>query len=133
MEKEIYKKWKELINMSAKEIQEFLDSDYGKEAGLSREEARHAGAGGKKITSGRDSARAIIRMLGKKFEDWTPDDYKWAKKQINFISRMRGVDGPLFDEKNRPTRKHLALKVWGRDESKVLKEDLFLKEAENFL
>ena len=114
----LYKEWQKLVNMSGKEIQSFLDSDGGEEAGLSRKEAGKAGAGGKKITSGRDSARAIIRMLDTPMAKWTPNDWKWAGKQVNFISRMKGAKGGMRDEKGRPTRKLLALKVWGHNPEK---------------
>ena len=113
-----YKKWSKLINMGAKELQAFIDSDDGKEAGLSRKESGKAGTGGKKITSGRDSARAIVRLLDKKKEDWESRDWDWANKQISFISRMKGSAGPLRDEKGRPTRKLLALKIWGYNPEK---------------
>ena len=108
--KEKYKKWKGLINMSPTEIQSFLDSQEGKTAGLSRKEASKEG-----ITSGRDSARAIIRMLKVPFEEWTSNDLRWMNKQISFISRMLGVKGPLKDSDGKPTRKLLALKVWGHN------------------
>ena len=115
---ETYKKWNELVNMSPKELSDFIDSEEGEEAGLSRKDARDAGAGGRKITSGRDSARAIVRMLKRDKEEWSDNDWKWANKQINFISRMRGNEGPNRDEKGRPTRKLLALKIWGHDPEK---------------
>ena len=97
-----------MVNMSGKEIESFLDSDGGEEAGLSRKEAGKAGADGKKITSGRDSARAIIRMLDTPKEKWTPNDWEWAGKQVNFINRMKGAKGAMRDEKGRPTRKLLV-------------------------
>jgi len=115
---ETYKKWSKLVNMGAKELEAFIDSQDGKDAGLSRKESGKAGAGGKKITSGRDSARAIVRMLKKKKEDWQAGDWKWANKQISFISRMKGAAGPLRDDKGRPTRKLLALKIWGYNPEK---------------
>lgn len=114
----LYKEWQKLVNMSGKEIQSFLDSDEGEEAGLSRKEAGKAGSSGGKITSGRDSARAIIRMLDTPKDKWTPNDWKWAGKQVSFISRMKGAKGGLRDEKGRPTRKLLALKVWGYNPEK---------------
>lgn len=113
--RETLKKWRELVNMSASSIQNFLDSQDGKKAGLSRKQASTAGSSGNKITSGRDSARAIIRMKNKKVEDWTSNDWKWARKQISFISRMKNSKGPLKDENGNPTRKLLALKVWGHN------------------
>lgn len=115
---ELHKKWNGLVNMSAKELETFIDSEEGEEAGLSRKEAGKAGAGGGKITSGRDSARAIVRMLKRDRESWTDNDWDWARKQVNFITRMSGVDGPNRDEKGRPTRKLLALKIWGHDPEK---------------
>jgi hypothetical protein len=114
----LYKEWQKLVNMSGKEIQSFLDSDDGEEAGLSRKEAGKAGATGGKITSGRDSARAIIRMLDTPKDKWSPNDWKWAGKQVNFINRMKGAKGSMRDEDGKPTRKLLALKVWGYNPEK---------------
>ena len=130
-EQQRYRKWKKLINMSGTEIKKFLDSDEGKEAGLSRKESATAGASGGKISSGRDSARAIIRMLKTDVEDWTENDWKWSGKQISYISRGLGMRGPLYDEKGKKTRKLLSLLVWGHDpRKKSLREDCEL-ELEN--
>lgn len=35
-----------------------------------------------------------------------------AKRRKSFCARMSGVNGPMKDEKGRPTRKALALKKW---------------------
>ncbi len=35
-----------------------------------------------------------------------------AKRRKSFCARMSGVEGPMTDEKGRPTRKALALKKW---------------------
>ena len=112
------KEWEKLVNMSAKELSDFIDSEEGEEAGLSRKEAGKAGAGGEKIKSGRDSARAIVRMLERPMSKWTDNDWEWAGRQVNFINRMKGAKGPTKDEKGRPTRKTLALKIWGHDPEK---------------
>lgn len=37
---------------------------------------------------------------------------KDAKRKKSFCARMSGVEGPMKDEKGRPTRKALALKKW---------------------
>jgi len=108
--KDKYTKWKELVNMSSKELQDFLDSKEGKEAGLKRSEASELG-----ISTGRDSARAILRMKLKPFAEWNETDLNWMSKQISFISRMRGNDGDLFDEEGNKTRKHTSLLIWGHD------------------
>lgn len=117
-QKETYKTWKQLVNMSATELQRFYDSTDGKEAGLSKDEAKDEG-----ISRGRDSAKAIIRMKSKKVEDWNSTDWEWAKKQNSFISRMKGMKGALYDDKGNKTRKHTSLLIWGHNpEKKSLRE-----------
>jgi len=37
---------------------------------------------------------------------------KDANRRKSFCARMSGVDGPMKDEKGRPTRKALSLKKW---------------------
>jgi hypothetical protein len=37
---------------------------------------------------------------------------KKAARRKSFCARMSGVQGPMKDEKGRPTRKALALKKW---------------------
>ena len=113
-----YKQWSKLVNMSSKELSNFIDSDEGKEAGLSRKESGKAGSDGGKITSGRDSARAIVRMLDRSKDKWTDNDWKWAGKQINFINRMKGAKGAFRENDGTPTRKLLALKIWGHNPEK---------------
>ena len=51
-----FEDWVKLVNMKAKELKTFLDSDWGKVAGLSPEEAKKLG-----INSGRTSGRRILR------------------------------------------------------------------------
>lgn len=110
---EVYSEWKVLVNMTPREIERFLD-DYGDTAGLSRSEASAQG-----IKSGRDSARAIIRMKRKGKSKWNANDWKWARRQVGFIKRMSGSKGVLLKEKAdgsfEPTRKYLSLLVWGHD------------------
>ena len=108
--KETYKKWKSLVNMSSSELKKFLDSEEGKVAGLSRKEANELG-----IDYGRESARWILRMKDTPYSEWTPNMWRWAKKQISFISRMSGNKGKLFDENGKRTRKYLSLLVWGNN------------------
>lgn len=108
-----YLRWKKLTNLSSDRLRLFLDTPEGREAGLSRKEARRAG----NIKTGRSSAHAILRMREKSFQDWTTADINWMYRQISFISRMSKMRGPLFKEnregKKIPTRKLTSLLVWG--------------------
>lgn len=41
-----------------------------------------------------------------------PKTKKDAGRRKSFCARMSNVDGPMKDEKGKPTRKALALKAW---------------------
>lgn len=110
---EIYKKWKSLVNMSKSELENFYNSEEGKEAGLSSSEAKELG-----IHSGRESARWIMKMKDTPHNEWTPKMWEWANRQISFISRMKGNKGGLYDEKGNKTRKHTSLLIWGHNPEK---------------
>jgi hypothetical protein len=73
---ETYKKWRSLVNMSYGELKKFYDSKEGREAGLSSSEANKQG-----ISSGRESARWIMKMKQTPKSEWTPTMWKWANKQ----------------------------------------------------
>jgi|TARA_R100000482_G_C5055593_1_gene114689 hypothetical protein len=36
-----------------------------------------------------------------------------SPRRVSFACRFAGMDGPMKDDKGRPTRKALALKAWG--------------------
>lgn len=110
---ELYSDWRELINMSASELEKFYNSEEGKEAGLSKKEADDLG-----IHSGRESAKWIMKMKKTPNKDWTPKMWEWAKRQISFVKRMKGNKGDLIDGKGNKTRKHLALLIWGHNPKK---------------
>ena len=111
--KKTYAKWKSLVNMSSSELERFYNSQEGKDAGLSTKEAKEQG-----ISSGRESARWAMKMKNTKVSDWTPTMWKWANKQISFISRMSGNKGGLYDDKGNKTRKHTSLLIWGNNPKK---------------
>ena len=111
--KEIYKKWKELVNMSYSELKDFYESKEGKEAGLTKNEAREQG-----IHSGRESAEWIMKMKKSPNSEWTLPMWEWAKRQISFVGRMSGMKGDLYDDKGNKTRKHTSLLIWGNNPEK---------------
>ena len=109
-QKEIYDKWKSLVNMSVDDLWTFYHSKEGKYAGLTKDEADELG-----IHNGRESARWILKMKKTQVAEWTPEMWAWAKRQISFISRMQGNKGGLYDEKGNKTRKHTSLLIWGHN------------------
>ena len=111
--KKTYEKWKSLVNMSYGEVKKFYDSEEGKKAGLSSAVANKQG-----ISNGRESARWVMKMKTTPKSEWTPTMWKWANKQISFISRMSGNQGDLYDDKGNKTRKHTSLLIWGHNPKK---------------
>lgn len=122
---ELYRKWKELVNMSARELELYLKTDEAKEdAGLSAKEAKKLG-----IKRGYDSGKAIVRMKRKGVKKWTKKDWEWAKRQVSFNSRMlgafkrvkarKGKYEALFDSKTgKRTPLHQSLLIWGHNPMK---------------
>lgn len=111
--KVVFDKWKKLVNMTFTELSRYYHSKEGKESGLSEAEAKEQG-----ISSGRESAEWILKMKKTNWKKWTDDMWKWANKQISFISRMSGLQGDLTDEKGKKTRKYKALMIWGNNPKK---------------
>lgn len=113
---DVWREWRQLVNMTPRQLESFLRSDDGRAAGLSRSEARAQG-----IRSGQESARWILKMkpTGRSFnqalDNWTPTMWSWARRQIAFIKRMKGNRGPLWDRDGYATRKHTSLLLWGHD------------------
>ena len=116
---DVFQKWKKFVNMTARELRSFMDSEDGQDAGLSKEDAKEKG-----IKSGRESAEWILRMkpysrsyraaLG----NWTPLMWEWARRQNSFILRMSANAGRYYDDKGRPTRLLKSLLIWGHDPEK---------------
>lgn len=109
----IFDKWKKLVNMTYTELSRYYHSKEGKESGLSESEAKKQG-----ISSGRESAEWILKMKKTNWKKWTDDMWKWANKQISFISRMSGLQGDLTNDKGKKTRKYQALLIWGNNPKK---------------
>ena len=110
LDAETYSEWKRLVNMSKTELENFYNSEEGKKAGLTTSQAKEQG-----IDSGRESARWVMKMKDIPYKEWTSDMWRWAKKQINFIKRMSGMRGSLYNDKGEKTRKHTALLIWGHN------------------
>jgi rubrerythrin len=111
--KEVYDEWKTLVNMSASELKKFLETEDGKEAGLTKEKADELGIG-----SGRESASWILKMKAVPYSQWSDTMWSWAKRQIGFIKRMSGNKGGLYEDNGNKTRKHTSLLIWGHNPEK---------------
>jgi hypothetical protein len=109
----VFDKWRKLVNMTYTELSRYFHSKDGQTSGLTEAEAKSQG-----ISSGRESAEWILKMKKTNWRKWSDDMWKWANKQISFISRMSGMQGELTDEKGKKTPKYKALLIWGNDPKK---------------
>ena len=143
-----FEEWVHLVNMKNKELKAFLDSDWGKVAGLSKQEAKDWN----NIKSGRVSGRRILSMrkkIGltgpkdyidpnkpriledyyeKALNNWTgpsddamkgETDWDWCKRQVRFNKRASAFPyNPTAEEAKGPLVKEF--KTYNRPSRRLL-------------
>ena len=93
----------DLVNMTAKELDEFLGTDDSKDVGQKKE-------GGE--STGHESGRRIVEILKSKKADLSDDDYEHMRKVVGYCKRhlAQRPDGDITDTKWR-----YSLMNWGHD------------------
>jgi hypothetical protein len=108
---DVKKAFFEAVNLSAKELRDWLETDASKSVGVD------AGDG---QSVGRKSGARILLILKKKRAALTPDDVKHMRKVVGFV-RRHCAQGP---RKNVETsRWRYALMNWGHDPLKPSAKD----------
>ena len=97
-----------LVNMSASEIQRWLKTDASRDAGWKGPD------GEAKESIGHASGRRIVKILGKKDEDLTADEYAHMRKVVGYI-RRHSAQRP---ENLYTSRWRYSLMNWGHDPTK---------------
>ena len=100
------KEFKDAVNMTAKQIEKFLDSDESKGVGQKK-------GGGE--STGHESGRHIVRILEKKKADLTDDDYAHMRKVVGYVKR-HSAQKPKGDITDTDWR--YSLMNWGNDPKK---------------
>ncbi|WIA98228.1 DUF3140 domain-containing protein [Curtobacterium sp. MCBA15_004] len=95
------------VNMTASELQRWLDSDESKEVG------QKPSSGGE--STGHESGRHIVRILEKQQGDYTDDDYAHMRKVVGYVARHSKQEpkGDAHDSKWR-----YSLMNWGHEPEK---------------
>ena len=103
---ETYKKFKKLVNMTALQIDKWLDTEESKNTG------QDSGDG---EAIGHKSGKMIVDILEKKKTELTEADYHQMHRVISYISRHKAQkpDGEVKE-----TKWNYSLKNWGHDFSK---------------
>ncbi|MBO3271313.1 DUF3140 domain-containing protein [Hymenobacter defluvii] len=100
---EVYKQFKDQVNMTASELEKWLKTDESKEVG------QDSGDG---ESIGHKSGEHIIDILHKKKADLTDDDYAHMHKVHSYIGR-HSAQGPEKDKEH--SRWRYSLMNWGHD------------------
>lgn len=100
---EVWDDWQDAVNMTAKEIEDWLHTDESKEVG-------DKSGGGE--STGHRSGRRIVDILQKKKGDITDSDVEWMEKVVGYVHRHR-AQGPSSDVEH--SRWRYSLMNWGND------------------
>ena len=100
---DVWDDWNDAVNMTAHEIEQWLDTDESKEVGDKSD-------GGE--STGHRSGRRIVDILGKKKGDLTDSDVEWMHKVVGYVHRHR-AQGPSDDVEH--SRWRYSLMNWGND------------------
>jgi len=100
-----YKEFKEAVNMTASELEKFLETEESKSVG------RHND--GEAEAVGHQSGRMIVDILHKKKSDLTDDDYHQMGRVVSYVHRHMAQGGPAEDKEH--SRWRYSLMNWGHD------------------
>ncbi|UKZ76560.1 hypothetical protein TrVFT333_004267 [Trichoderma virens FT-333] len=114
--KEIIKEFNELVNMTAKELKEWLKGDDSTSAGQAKEDGN-----GESI--GHDSGRKIVEILesnpDKDPEKYTDDEIGHMRKVVSYCKRHLAQEEKANNakpvEEVKKTKSYASLKNWGHD------------------
>ncbi|SDC18538.1 Protein of unknown function [Geodermatophilus telluris] len=101
----ITKDFDEAVNMSAAELQRWLDSDESQSVGQK--------SGGSGESTGHESGRRIVEILRKEKGDLTDEDYAHMKKVHGYVKRHLAQEPAKEDVED--SRWRYSLMNWGHD------------------
>lgn len=101
--KSVIDEFQQVINMTAEELESWLDTDESKEVGQKE---------GEEESIGHKSGKRIIQLLQKKQDEYTDDDLSHMKKVVSYVHRhlAQRPSGNIED-----TRWRYSLKNWGHE------------------
>ena len=106
-EQDIVLNFEAAVNMSAEEIEDWLETEESNSVGQKESEDAES--------KGHQSGRHIVKILRKAESDYTKDDFAHMKKVISYIHR-HSAQQPSGSIVNTPWR--YSLMNWGHDSTK---------------
>ena len=101
------KDFQEAVNMTASEIERWLETDHSKEVGQKQD--------GEGESTGHQSGRHIVEMLHHKQADYSTGDYAQMRRVVSYVHRHL-AEKPSGDITE--TRWRYSLMNWGHDPAK---------------
>lgn len=105
-EAKVHREFRQVVNMTAAEIAEWLETDESRKVGFKRPGATES--------VGHASGRRIVGLLGKKPSELTTDDLAHMRKVIGYV-RRHSAQRP---ENIYTSRWRYSLMNWGHDPTK---------------
>ena len=96
----------DVVNMTASQIEKWLDTDESKSVGQTKE--------GKDESIGHQSGKKIIDILHKKVADYSDADYEHMQKVVSYVRRHSAQEPKEVEGSNWL----YSLKNWGHDPQK---------------
>ena len=106
-DRETIQKFREAVNMTASELEKWLKTDESNDVGLKK--------GGDSESTGHESGRLIVEILGKKQTAYDSDDIAQMHRTISYVHRhlAQRPSGDISE-----TRWRYSLMNWGHDPKK---------------
>jgi hypothetical protein len=100
---EVWDDWRDAVNMTAKQLEDWLESDESKAVGQQEDDGE---------ATGHKSGRRIVEILHTKKGDLTDDDVAHMRKVVGYVHRhlKQRPSGDVTD-----TRWRYSLMNWGHD------------------
>ena len=102
-DEQVKEEFGEAVNMSRKELEDWLDTDESKSVGQSDD-------GGE--SKGHESGRKIVEILGKNNSDYTEEDIDHMRRVVSYVHRHQ-AQKPKGDVEDSNWR--YSLMNWGHD------------------
>lgn len=101
------KEFKEAVNMTASEIERWLETEHSKEVGQKQD--------GEEESTGHQSGRHIVELLHRKQDDYSVGDYAQMRRVVSYVHRhlAQRPSGDITE-----THWRYSLMNWGHDPAK---------------
>jgi hypothetical protein len=110
-DQEAYAAFHDAVNMSAKELERWLETDESQSVGVTGSGRKDAPGGAE--SKGHKSGRHIVRLLGTNKADLSPDDYAEMRRVVGYVRRHLAQEP--FKEDVQDSRWRASLRNWGHD------------------